>query len=130
MINDFIKENLVKYGSKFDEDATNKKVKYMSNCPKGLEQTFRIPSNKKALTLDLNNPSNITKLRYTRGAKSIMNIGKRAITAVDNTSNYDLKPYEQVVEVPDMVAIRRCIKSNLFAVFGEQYGKLYYLNYF
>lgn len=59
-----------------------------------------------------------------------MNIMRRSIVKVDNTSNYDLKPYETVIELPDMVAIRRCIKTNLFAIFGEQYGKIYYLDYF
>lgn len=43
---------------------------------------------------------------------------RRNVTKIDNSSNYDLKPYETVIEMPDMVAIRRSIKTNLFAIFG------------
>jgi hypothetical protein len=58
------------------------------------------------------------KLSFTRCVKSMMNLMRRNVTKIDNSSNYDLKPYETVIEMPDMVAIRRSIKTNLFAIFG------------
>lgn len=55
---------------------------------------------------------------------------RKTIVSVDASSNYDIKPYEQVVEIPEIRTIRKSIKSNILNAFGEQYGRIYSLTYF
>ena len=59
-----------------------------------------------------------------------MVVMRKSIVSVNCSSNYDIKPYEQVVEIPEIRTIRKSIKSNILNAFGEQYGRLYHLAYF
>ena len=45
-------------------------------------------------------------------------------------TNYDFKPYEEVVNIADMAGIRRNLKANVLVIFGEQYGRIFYQDYF
>ena len=72
----------------------------------------------------------LSKVSYLNGVKNIMATVNRCVTEVNNSSHYDLKSYEKVIEIPEMRTIRKCIKSNSLFVFGEQYGGSFYLDYY
>lgn len=59
----------------------------------------------------------------------MMNIMRKEISHIDNVSSYDNRPYETMIDISEIQAIRRNIKMNLFIIFGEQYGKIFHLDY-
>jgi len=77
-----------------------------------------------------NSKLNFSRITYIRCAKALMVVMRKSIVSVNCSSNYDIKPYEQVVEIPEIRTIRKSIKSNILNAFGEQYGRIYNLTYF
>ena len=77
-----------------------------------------------------NSKLNFSRITFSRCAKALMVFIRRSIIPVNCSSNYDLKPYEQIVEIPQIRKIRKCLKSNTLNAFGQQYGRIYNLVYF
>ena len=133
IIFDIIRENLMRFVCKYnDQDGKKaepvKPLHGMTQSEKSSQKKCKV-KREKGLTGGDYTKLNFSKLTYMRCVRLLMHVMSRSIPEVTNTSNYDLKPYETVVEIQDMVLIRRCIKSNLLYVFGDQYGKTFYLDY-
>jgi len=73
----------------------------------------------------------VYRVKYIRCVKQMMIILNRSNNPSNrHNSNYDYKCYEEVVNIIDMSAIRRNLKANILFVFGEQYGRIFYQNYY
>lgn len=65
-----------------------------------------------------NSKLNFSRITFTRCAKALMVFIRRSIIPVNCSSNYDMKPYEQIIEIPEIRKIRKCLKSNTLNAFG------------
>jgi hypothetical protein len=72
---------------------------------------------------------NPSMMNYVRGAKALMRIMRKMVKDDGTTSHYDNKPYEEIVDIPDIMAIRRTFKRNLMNAFGQQYGRTFSMDY-
>ena len=120
MISDIIREQLLRFTFKIENEDHGmvELVKQLKGIPGAEEPIYETHKGLRGSMADYGAHWQSYKVSYIRCVKSLMSMVGKCAVEISPTANYDYKPYEEVVNIADMTAIRRNLKTNLLYVFG------------